>query len=97
MDVTQDLVRHVAHLARLELTQEEVEELQPQLAAILRHVAGVQKIDCAGADPATQAPIPFGDLRADEPGATLPRRAITRNAPAHDGSFLVVPRVFDAR
>ncbi len=95
MDVTEDLVRHVAHLARLELTDEEVKEMQPQLAAILKHVEQVQEIDCGDADPSTQAAIAFESLRADETGPTLDRRSITQNAPEHDGSFLVVPRVLD--
>lgn len=96
MDVTNDLVRHVAHLARLELTEAEVAEMQPQLAAILQHVEQVQEIDGGDADPATQEPIDFAQLREDEAGPTLDRRSITRNAPEHDGSFLVVPRILDA-
>lgn len=95
MDVTADLVRHVAHLARLDLSEAEVDAMVPQLAAILEHVAAVQEIDCGDADPATQAAIAFDALRADEAGATLDRAAITKNAPDHDGAFLVVPRVFD--
>ncbi|MDJ0974758.1 MAG: Asp-tRNA(Asn)/Glu-tRNA(Gln) amidotransferase subunit GatC [Planctomycetota bacterium] len=96
MDVTHDLVRHVAHLARLELTEEEVAEMQPQLAAILHHVEQVQEIDCGDAEPATQEAIDFDALRTDETGETLDRRSITKNAPQHDGSFLVVPRILDA-
>lgn len=95
MDVTADLVRHVAHLARLDLSDAEVEAMVPKLAAILEHVAAVQTIDSGDADPATQAAIAFDALRADEAGPTLERAAITKNAPDHDGAFLVVPRVFE--
>lgn len=95
MEVTADLVRHVAHLARLELTDAEVEAMVPKLAAILDHVAKVQEIDVEDADPATQAAIAFEALRADETGETLDRASITTNAPDHDGAFLVVPRVLD--
>ncbi len=96
MDVTEDLVRHVAELARLELTDEEVTALRPQIAAILEHVEGVQELDVdENADPATLAPIDFEDLREDVVGPTLDRRSITENAPKHDGAFLVVPRVFE--
>ena len=96
MDITEDLVRHVAHLARLELNDGEIAQMAPQLARIFKHVEGVQAIDAGDADPATQAPIGYADLRADVPGETLSRRAITTNAPQHDGSFLVVPHVMDA-
>lgn len=96
MDITEDLVRHVAHLARLELTDTEVAEMAPQLGRIFKHVEGVQQIDAGDADPATQAAIAYESLRADEPGETLSRRAITTNAPEHDGSFLVVPHVMES-
>ena len=95
MDVTDDLVRHVAQLARLELTDEEVATIRPQLARIFEHIEGVQQIDVEGADPATQAPIAFDDLRNDEPGETLDPEQILRNAPERDGTSFVVPRFFD--
>ncbi len=95
MDIDETLVRHVAKLARLELTDEEVAGIAPQLSRIFAHVDQVCRLEVEGADPATQAPVPMEGLRDDEPGELLEPRAILRNAPAHDGAFLVVPRFFD--
>lgn len=95
MDVTEDLVRHVAELARLDLTDDEVREIQPQLARIFEHVEGVQSLDVGDADPATLAPIDLDALREDVDGPTLTTREVMQNAPDPDGSFLVVPRFFD--
>ena len=95
MDVTEDLVRHVAALARLDLTDEEVKQMQPQLARIFEHVEGVQSLDVGDADPATVAPIDLDALRDDTAGPTLTTREVMQNAPNHDGFFIVVPRFFD--
>lgn len=92
MDIDETLVRHVAQLARLELTDAEVAGIAPQLSRIFAHVDQVQGLDVGEADPATQPPIAMDDLRRDEAGPTLDPRAVLRNAPQHDGAFLVVPR-----
>jgi aspartyl-tRNA(Asn)/glutamyl-tRNA(Gln) amidotransferase subunit C len=96
MDVTEDLVRQVADLARLALTDDEVRRMVPQLARILGHVERLPVVDLAGHDPATQPPVPIERLRSDEPEPPLPRHEALRNAPRHDGSFFVVPKVLDA-
>ena len=95
MDVTEDFVRHVAALARLQLSDEEVRAMQPQLARILGHIDQVRQIDVGDHDPATQPAIGVDALRPDIQGQTLDPQAMLRNAPAHDGAFLVVPRFFD--
>jgi len=92
VEIDETLVRHVAKLARLELTDDEVAGIAPQLSRIFAHVDQVCELDVEGADPATQAPITMDDLRDDTAGAQLDPRAVLRNAPAHDGAFLVVPR-----
>jgi aspartyl-tRNA(Asn)/glutamyl-tRNA(Gln) amidotransferase subunit C len=90
-----DLVRHVARLARLRLTDEEVEAMAPQLARIFAHVEQVGALETGVHDPATQPPIAVEALRADEPGPTLRVQDLLAVAPAHDGAFLVVPRFFE--
>lgn len=96
VEIDEALVRHVAQLARIELTPEEVSFMAPQLARIFEHVDLVAQLDLGPdadrLDPATQAPLSLADLRKDEPGEPLDAAAILRNAPAHDGAFLVVPR-----
>ena len=98
MDVDEDLIRHVAQLARLDLTAEEVTAMAPQLQRILQYVEQVQQITVdEDADPSTCAPITLDGLRRDEPQETLDVHDVMRGAPATDGSFFVVPHVFDAK
>jgi aspartyl-tRNA(Asn)/glutamyl-tRNA(Gln) amidotransferase subunit C len=94
MDVTEPLVRHVAQLARLELTDAEVAAMVPQLARILSHVEAIAGVD-AGAPGETAAvpPVHSAALRPDEAVAGLDRREALANAPAHDQVFFLVPRV----
>ncbi len=86
-------VEHVAKLARLALSEEEVEQFTVQLGAILEHAASVAALDTAGVPP-TSHPIPLANvLRADEPRPGLDRRSVLSMAPsAEDGRFRV-PRI----
>ena len=98
MEVTEALVRHVAKLARIELTDAEVAATVPQLARILHHVEAVSAIAVKDASPSGRAPagrtaVAMDALRADEPQPSLDRKAALANAPSHDHVFFMVPRV----
>jgi aspartyl-tRNA(Asn)/glutamyl-tRNA(Gln) amidotransferase subunit C len=94
VDVTEDLVRHVARLARLALEDDEVPALARDLARILEHVEAVQRV--AGKEGAPDAAVPavsLGALRPDEARPSLPRETVLADAPEHDEVFFLVPRV----
>lgn len=86
-------VEHVAGLARLALTDAEVEHFTEQLAVILGHAADVAGLDLAGVEP-TAHPIPMTNvLRPDVVRPTLERDEVLAEAPeAEDGRFRV-PRI----
>lgn len=86
-------VAHVAHLARLALTEEEIDLFSAQLAAVLDHAGDVAALDTSGVPP-TAHPLPVTNvLRPDEPGACLGRDEVLAQAPqAEDGRFRV-PRI----
>ena len=86
-------VAHVARLARLDLTDEELERFTGQLAAVLEHAADVASLDTAGVPP-TAHPLPLQNvLRADAPVPSLDRDEVLAMAPeAEDGRFRV-PRI----
>jgi aspartyl-tRNA(Asn)/glutamyl-tRNA(Gln) amidotransferase subunit C len=86
-------VEHVARLARLALSEEEVERFTTQLAAILEHAAQVAALDTTGVAP-TAHPIPLSNvLRPDEARPGLARDEVLAMAPeAEDGRFRV-PRM----
>ena len=95
MAITRDEVVHVARLARLALTDEELDRFTEQLAGILSHAADVAALDTEGVPP-TAHPLPIVNvLRADDPGPCLDRDVVLSMAPdAHDGRFRV-PRILD--
>ena len=85
-EITPERVAHLASLARIALTEAEIEQLTGELGAIVDSVAKVQEVATADV-PATSHPIPLtGGLRADEPGATLSTEQALAGAPDHDGS-----------
>jgi len=85
-EITPERVAHLASLARITLTEQEIEQLTGELSAIVDAVATVQKV--AGNDvPATSHPIPLtGGMRADVIGPTLTTEQALAGAPDHDGS-----------
>lgn len=85
-DMTPETVRHLADLARIALSDEDIIRLAGELSAIVDSVEAVQKV--AGDDvPLTSHPIPLGNVfREDVVGATLSTEDALAGAPDHDGS-----------
>ena len=88
-------VRHIGTLARLELTDDQVERFSEQLSEILAYVEKLGELDTEGVEP-TAHPLPVVNVfRADEPKTPLTSAAALANAPATDESFFVVPKVLE--
>ena len=91
MAISRDEVLHVARLARLALTDEEVERLGAQLNAILEAVGKVAELDLEGVEP-TAHPLDLVNVWAeDEPSPSLPVDVALGNAAAREGGFFKVP------
>ncbi|MFN4001704.1 Asp-tRNA(Asn)/Glu-tRNA(Gln) amidotransferase subunit GatC [Microcella sp.] len=85
-EITPERVAHLASLARIALTADEIEQLTGELGAIVDSVAKVQQVATPEV-PATSHPIPLkGGMRVDEPGVTLSTEQALAGAPDHDGS-----------
>ncbi|NII71189.1 Asp-tRNA(Asn)/Glu-tRNA(Gln) amidotransferase subunit GatC [Microbacterium ulmi] len=89
-EITPDLVRHLGVLARIQLSDAEVERLTGQLDVIVDNIAKVSQVATPDI-PATSHPIPLENVfRADEVGDMLTLEQALRNAPdAADGRFRV--------
>ena len=95
MPISRDEVLHVATLARLRLTDEEVTLFGEQLGDILRHIETLAELDVSGIEPTAQV-IPLTNvLRDDEVHASLQQNAVLANAPMQEDGFLRVAPVFD--
>ena len=91
MAISSDEVLHVARLARLALTDEEIERLGAQLNAILEAVGKVAELDLEGVEP-TAHPLELVNVWAeDEPRPSLPVEEALANAPDREGGFFRVP------
>jgi aspartyl-tRNA(Asn)/glutamyl-tRNA(Gln) amidotransferase subunit C len=91
MSITRDQVLHVARLARLALTEDEIERFQSQLNAILEAVGIVAELDLDDVE-ATDHPLDIVNvLDEDEPRPSLSIEDALANAPDPEGGFFGVP------
>jgi aspartyl-tRNA(Asn)/glutamyl-tRNA(Gln) amidotransferase subunit C len=91
--LSRDDVAHVARLARLDVTEEELDRFAVQLAAVLEHAADVASLDTAGVPP-TAHPFPLMNVMRDDvarPG--LDRDEVLSQAPAAEDGRFRVPRI----
>jgi len=91
MEISRDEVLHVARLARLELSDEEVERFRGQLSAILEAVSKVQELDLADVPPTSHPHDVVNVWREDEPRPSLPLEEAFANAPARRDDLFEVP------
>jgi aspartyl-tRNA(Asn)/glutamyl-tRNA(Gln) amidotransferase subunit C len=89
-------VEHVAHLARLGLTGEELGRLEGQLNHILDQYAILARLDTDDIPPTAQTIELENILRDDVPGPSLPVEAVLRNAARTHAGFIVVPPIMGA-
>ena len=91
--ISLDDVRNVAKLARLALSESQMQALTPQLGSILQYVAKVSEADTSGAEPMAHALPLHNVLREDVVEPSLPLEKVLQNAPETDGPFFKVPKV----
>ncbi len=103
--IDRDEVLHVARLARLQLSEDEIEPMARELSAVLDHIATISQLDLDGVAPMTHvvadalsadamptdATTTQPRLRADEPRESLPREVALAQAPAVSGDGFSVP------
>jgi len=93
--IDEAVVRRVAGLARLKLTDDEVHRLAGELSAILGYVQQLNEVNTEGVEP-TAHPLPLRNVwREDEPQPSLGARLVLSNAPQAQEDFFRVPKVLD--
>src|SRR5262249_35692739 len=93
MKLSPEEVRHVAALARLGLSDEEVIRLGDQLSSILEHIAVLERVDTSAVHPTAQVTALSSVMRDDCVSASLPREAVLANAPRQRDGFFEVDAV----
>jgi aspartyl-tRNA(Asn)/glutamyl-tRNA(Gln) amidotransferase subunit C len=96
MSLSERDVRHVAMLARLALTDEEVEAMRDDLNSILGHIDEIQRLDLASVPPMAHAIAVTNVTRDDVVVASLPQDAAVSNAPLAENGAFVIPQIVGA-
>ena len=89
--ISRDQVLHVARLARLKLTDAEVERMQGELSTILDHIEKISELDLEGVEPTSSVVQLENVLRDDVPRPSLPRERALAGAPDASGEGFRVP------
>jgi aspartyl-tRNA(Asn)/glutamyl-tRNA(Gln) amidotransferase subunit C len=93
--ISREDVQHVARLARLELSEGELERMRVELNNILAYMDKLRSLDTRGVEPTSPA-VPLRNvMREDEPCPSLPRDEMLANAPDRAGDFFRVPRIIE--
>ena len=93
--IDEDQVRHVAHLARLRLTDDQVDRLSAELSAILDYVDQLNRLDTNDVEP-TAHPLPIRNVfRDDQAQPSFDPETALANAPQRERTFFRVPKVLD--
>ncbi len=88
-------VNYVAKLARLELSEDEINTFQPQLEAILGYMNKLEELDVDGIEPTAHASPIFNSIREDVAKESLSKEAFLQNAPDQSNGQLRVPKVIE--
>jgi aspartyl-tRNA(Asn)/glutamyl-tRNA(Gln) amidotransferase subunit C len=96
MAVTKDDVRHIAKLAKLVFSEEELERLTRELASILDHIRMLEKAPLEGLEPVAHALDVVCPTREDSTKSSLPREEALQNAPEQEGGAFKVPEVIES-
>jgi aspartyl-tRNA(Asn)/glutamyl-tRNA(Gln) amidotransferase subunit C len=93
--IDRETVKYVANLARLGLTEEEVETFQGQLSVILDHIRILQEADVSNVSPTAHASRLHNIMRPDVPQPSCPTEVMLANAPDQEDNYLKVNAVFE--
>lgn len=93
MKISRKEVEHVAGLAKLNMSEEELVRMTEQLDTILSYVAKLDELDTRGVDPTTHAFSINNAFREDEMQDSLPRDEALANGPNVNGEAFVVPKI----
>jgi len=95
MKLSREEVLHIARLARLGLTEDEVDRFREQLSNILENFEVLQQIDTSGIAPTAQSIALQNVVKSDEVADSLPPQQVLANAPRREGEFFRVRPVLE--
>ena len=95
MKLSREEVLHIARLARLGLTEDEIDRMREQLSNILENFEILQQVDTSGVPPTAQSIALQNVVREDEVAPSLPPGEVLANAPRKEGDYFRVRAVLE--
>ncbi len=95
MSLTPEEVRHIATLARVGLTDDEVSRFQSQLSQILEYFQRLQEVDTEGVPPTAHTLAMHNVMRDDEPQPSLDKEDVLANAPQRENDLFRVRAILE--
>jgi aspartyl-tRNA(Asn)/glutamyl-tRNA(Gln) amidotransferase subunit C len=95
MKITEELIDHIAHLARLEFQGEDKVSIQKDMERMIEFVDKLSEIDTANVEPLIFMSEEMNRLREDEPEVTVTHEEALMNAPKKDSDYFRIPKVLD--
>ncbi|OGF55545.1 MAG: asparaginyl/glutamyl-tRNA amidotransferase subunit C [Candidatus Fraserbacteria bacterium RBG_16_55_9] len=93
--ISREEVLHIAKLAKLHLSEDEIKTYQEQLGRILEYFKKLEELDTSNVEPMKHILNVHNVFRADEPRPSVPPEEALKNAPQRRGNFFEVPKVID--
>lgn len=92
MSINKEQIKHLAHLSRLELSENELDAMQGDMEKILEFVAKIDALDLSGVEPLTQMSSSVDVMREDQVGEMLTKEQALKNAPDANSDYFRVPK-----
>lgn len=93
MEVNEEMIDKLAHLARLQFNDREKQEIRTDLQRMIAFVEKLNELNVEGVEPLLHMSDEVNVLREDEIQVSISREEALKNAPAHDEQFFKVPKV----
>jgi aspartyl-tRNA(Asn)/glutamyl-tRNA(Gln) amidotransferase subunit C len=95
MKITEELIDHIAHLARLEFKGEDKVSIQKDMERMIEFVDKLSEVDTANVEPLIFMSEEINRVREDEPKVTVSHEEALKNAPKKDSDYFRIPKVLD--
>ena len=95
MKITEELIDHIAHLARLEFQGEDKVSIKKDMERMIEFVDKLSEVDTTNVEPLIFMSEEINCLREDEPKVTVTHEEALRNAPKKDSDYFRIPKVLD--
>lgn len=97
MEITEEIIDHIAHLARLEFKDSEKENIRKDMTKIISFMSKLEEVDTQNIEPLLFMSHEINRLREDIPVVSVTKAEALKNAPKKDSDYFRIPKVLQAK